>query len=622
MTPSRFWRDAAAVQIFVTIVYLTDVVTAFAAGARWFTPRIFFPSIGLPLAAGWLAFALAFRAQRRVPIALTILTFTGVFFLWTYRLGYWPSIHTARWIAATLAIVAVPLIVSRVRPSHVMIAVPPAVVVYQIAKVITIAAAATTLRRELPAIVIAIVMALVVALVVAIAARISFIERPQLQRAFAAITLALAGIGVIAMVAWSGRSFSVVTQGSEVRVRAQPNAPNIVMVVIDTLRADRLGMYGYRTRPTSPFIDSLAARAGVYRNAYATTSWTVPSIATMFTGLAPEAHGVVVFGAQLPAVPTLAERLHARGYATTAVVSNYLIDADHGFARGFDRFALLYRINSQTGEPSPLWIDALLVGHYWLPNLIASGTPKPAAESVVDETLHAIEGAPRNHPLFVYMHFLDPHHPCDAPPNAATNDWQPAASDRALDAAWSVAYDREVRYVDDQLARFFRNAKLGANTLYVIVADHGEELGERGKRGHGSNLDEAVVRVPLIVIRPNSRALAVDEPFSLTHLADLIESAATARDDIVRAHLIPPPLPETTMTSVQRNGWKLVTTDAGSLHREQLFHLPDETRNELEQQPQIASALRASRDLVPHITAPPITDPELRAKMRALGYIH
>ena len=614
-------RDAAALLAFAVLVWLTDLTAAYAAGARWFTWRFLLPSIGLLFVASWIALGLSLPFRRRLPVALTILAFGGAFLLWTYRLAGWPA-NVTPWLIQTMVIAAAPFLILLMTPRAAVIASPLFVLAYHIAKSVHREGAAAMLHREMPALAVAIGIAIAALLL----ARAPVVNSRRLQEGIVAGGAVVAIGGVVTLFAWSGRSFPIVTSSAVGHGRASAGAPNIVLVLVDTLRVDRLGVYGYRVRPTSPFIDAIAARGDVYRNAYASSSWTVPSVATIFTGLMPQQHGVVVYGCSLPAsVATLAERLRRHGYATSAIVSNYLVDVDHGFGRGFDRFALLVRFNSQTGEPAPIWIDALLVGHFWLPDLVPGGTPKPSAPTVVDEALRAVDVAPRNRPLFLYIHFLDPHHPCDAPVSATTRDWKPGADDRSFDAQWSVQYDREVRYVDDELRRFFDTAqsKLGPNVTMILVADHGEELGERGRRGHGSNLDEALLRVPLVVARPDARGSNVNEAFSLTHLADLVESNAIAQpNEAVRAHLVPPPSPDTTMTAVEHDGWKLVTTDVRSSRSEELFRLPDETRNELRQQPQIASALRTLRDAMPNKTASEVVDPEARAKMRALGYIH
>jgi hypothetical protein len=584
-------RNAAAVQAFAIVAWISDVLAVHVSGARLVTTWWILPSLGTFCAAGWIAFALT----RRVMPAIALLVFAGGVLLWMYRFSH--SRMPVR-VAAAVVLALFPLVVVRFN-ARVAIALAPLFVTgYQLAK------GGMTWRGGLAAIVAALAVSAV-----------GYVPVTRLREAFAVITVPLALVGVVMTIALNGRAFADVTHEVQPRGRTGAHARNVVLVVIDTLRADRLGVYGYRTRPTSPFLDALALSSDVYRNAYATTSWTVPSMATMFTGLLPEQHGVVSYGVPLPGqLPLLAERFRARGYATTAVVSNYLIDVPGGFSRGFDRFALLSRITAQTGAPSPVWCDMLL--------LLAHTTTKAGAASVVDETFRAVAEAPKGRPLFLYVHLLDPHHPPDAPRSQVTGNWRPLPAEAGLDEKWSVEYDREIRYVDDQLERLVHHldATLGRDTLLVIVSDHGEQLGEEGKRGHGNNLDETVMRVPLLV-RWGGVGRQVHGPFSLTQLGALVESEAVRPADVIRAHLIPPADPDTTFRSITRDGWKLVTNDRGSKRREQLFRLPNEQHDRLPDQPQIAAALRVERDRIPLVTAPQLDD-EAKAKLRALGYIH
>jgi arylsulfatase A-like enzyme len=584
-------RNAAAVQAFAIVAWIADVLGLHVSGARLVTPWWILPSLGTFCAAGWIAFALTRRARP----SIALLTLAGGVLLWMYRFSH--SRMSVR-IGAAVALALFPLVILRLTPRVAIALAPLFVTGYQLAK------GGMTWRGGLAAVVAALAVSAV-----------GYVPVTRLREAFAVLTIPLAVVGVVMTIALNGRAFAEVSHDPAPRGRTVGASRNVVLVVIDTLRADRLGVYGYRIRPTSPFLDKVARSSDVYRNAYATTSWTVPSMATMFTGLPPEQHGVVSYGVPLPRqVPLLAERLRARGYATTAVVSNYLIDVPSGFNRGFDRFALLSRITAQTGAPSPMWTDLLM--------LFGHNTSKAGASSVVDETFRALAEAPKGRPLFLYVHFLDPHHPPDAPESNATRTWRPVPEEAALDETWSVAYDREVRYVDEQLERLVHrlDAALGHETLLVVVSDHGEQLGEEGKRGHGNNLDEPLIRVPLLV-RTGGGGRQVAAPFSLTQLASVIQSEAVQPADAIRAHLIPPIDPDTTFRSITRDGWKLVTVDRRSTRREQLFRLPNEQHDRLTEQPQIAAALRAERDKVPLVTAPPLDD-EAKAKLRALGYIH
>jgi hypothetical protein len=161
----------------------------------------------------------------------------------------------------------------------------------------------------------------------------------------------------------------------------------------------------------------------------------------------------------------------------------------------------------------------------------------------------------------------------------------------------------------------------------VIVADHGEQLGEDSKQGHGQNLDEAVIRVPLIIRRPGESGVVIEDRFSLNRLRDVIvdPSKAVPTSSLIRAHLVPPADPSVVWRSIESTEWKLVeiVRDGSRPYRqEQLFHLPDEKKNRAGEFPMIATELRAKLALLPFRAAPHPYDAESAAKLRSLGYLH
>jgi len=296
---------------------------------------------------------------------------------------------------------------------------------------------------------------------------------------------------------------------------------NVVVVVIDTLRPDRLGCYGHE-RGTSPFIDSLAAQGVVFEQAYSTSSWTVPSVASLMTGLPPRGHGcrhgIIHKGSRGLAdqevlaeeIETLAERMRSLGYRTYGVSANPHISREMGFAQGFDQFETL-----------------------WLADA--------AAINGVVEMWQAELTKRRRRPFFLYVHYLDPHAPYHArapwieefaagstnhvPFDSVTPEvrdallvsgWRAAAGDSAAQAAFTAAarqglldlYDSEIGYVDKHLRQLLQRLGVepGRDTV-VVTADHGEEfLEHRGGTGHGKTLYETVVRIPLIWCGPQVKA--------------------------------------------------------------------------------------------------------------------
>jgi len=242
-----------------------------------------------------------------------------------------------------------------------------------------------------------------------------------------------------------------------------------VLVTIDTLRADRLGSYG-STRGLTPSLDAFAREATRFTAAVSQVPLTLPSHATILTGLHPSHHGIRTNdGFRLaPTVPTLAELLKASGYATAAFIGGYPLRASSGLPRGFDRYD-----------------DEFLT---------SPGVTERSADEVMRSAAVWIE-ANRSQPFFAWIHLFDPHSPYAPPaPFAAAHRDAP--------------YDGEVAYTDAASGRFLdrlRQQGLYAPATIVIVADHGESLGEHGERTHGTFLYDATIRVPLLIKLPTVR---------------------------------------------------------------------------------------------------------------------
>ncbi len=303
---------------------------------------------------------------------------------------------------------------------------------------------------------------------------------------------------------------------------AAPEAPPraIVLVTIDTLRADRLGAYGY-TRPTSPFLDRLAREGAVFEQAFASAAHTSPAHASLFTGLHPSQHGVRSNGQGFPdraegGYPTLAETLAGAGYDTAAVSAvNFLRPITRGFrVQDFGGSARGYR----------------------------------TAEGTVDRAVaYLAESRPRER-FFLWLHLYDPHLPHRAPEDLtrefafatpqAVEDWaqgvlakrpgvQGVYPSSAALATRHGNYDAEVRFADREIERLFealRRAGLLDDTLFIVTADHGEGLGDHGYDGHGPLLYDEVLHVPLVLWRGGRYAgLRLD---SLWRHVDLLPTLA------------------------------------------------------------------------------------------------
>lgn len=308
-------------------------------------------------------------------------------------------------------------------------------------------------------------------------------------------------------------------QPQAARPAASPR-PNVLFILLDTLRADLVGRApGPDAR--MPFLSSLAGRATYYPRAYAASSWTLPSIASIFTAQYPSEHGVGQewFQSRLSdSTDTLAGVLAAHGYATVAFSAHDGVNS-RCCGRGFDRFEL-------AGPPQALLRDARDVNAAAL-TWLATAPPSP---------------------WFLYLHYLDVHHyrehpALTAPPgDDAIRDDQTirtkigagalAASDAARRETWDFTptevdrlralYEGEARYVDEQLRALFaeleRRGAL-AHTIVVITADHGEEFGGRGVFGHGTSLYGPVLHVPLLIALPGEAGEQIDEPTQIAGLA-------------------------------------------------------------------------------------------------------
>lgn len=247
--------------------------------------------------------------------------------------------------------------------------------------------------------------------------------------------------------------------------------PDLLLVSIDTLRADRLGCLGY-PGPTSPVIDALARRGLLFPEAYSPAPLTLPAHATLLTGLEPWEHGVRDnANFSLPGeVPTMAERLSAAGYDTAAFVSSYVLASSFGLARGFARY-----------DEIPL--DALKSGAVLVPE-------RPAGETV--EAASRWLERPRRSPFFAWVHLYDPHAPY-APP-------APYAG------RFASPYDGEVAYADAQLGALLERLPHPQRTWLVVVSDHGEGLGDHGEATHGSFLYPSTMRILCLLAPPRGTA--------------------------------------------------------------------------------------------------------------------
>jgi len=291
------------------------------------------------------------------------------------------------------------------------------------------------------------------------------------------------------------------------RYAAAPSK-NVLVISVDTLRPDRLGCYGYE-RPTSPAIDAFAAQGVVFEQAYATSPWTKPSHASLFTGVYPNRHGALSFKtAMAPELPHLAQMLADSGFQTAAIVSNAWLTQD-GLERGFEHF---------------VWEKAYV------------GVRRPTP--VTQRALEWFDARDSDKPFFAFIHYMDVHAdylsmpqyeeqfvgPYEGQHRGTSNELMYFEMGKqpldATDAAHlSERYDAGIRQIDDQLAPLFDYLDaqgLFANTLVLFTSDHGEQFLEHGGVHHGHTQYEEVVRIPFILRAPDLPAAErVAEPVSL-----------------------------------------------------------------------------------------------------------
>ena len=309
--------------------------------------------------------------------------------------------------------------------------------------------------------------------------------------------------------------------------RAQRQFPPIVLVTLDTTRADHLGCYGYG-RPTSPHIDRLAREAVVYRRAIAPGTWTFPSHASLFTGKFATSHGARFDPAgQLQLNQglekgqpswdqyrvrtiaaderTLAALLGDHGYATCGVVAGPWLKKVFGLSKGFVDYDDNH-IGTVNGR---------------------------LAEDVTDAALRWL-ASPVDGPRFLFANYFDPHGPL-VPPAAYARKFlpptDPSAKKEVEEAKRRIAlYDAEINYMDDHVGRLLdglRQRDLFTPAWIIITADHGELLGEHGQTGHGDIPLQGVIRVPMIVKPPGParKTGAVDRWVQLTDVLPMILDA-------------------------------------------------------------------------------------------------
>lgn len=287
----------------------------------------------------------------------------------------------------------------------------------------------------------------------------------------------------------------VLAVGAAVYFAARPSRRfNVLLITLDTTRADRIGCYGYAAAAT-PSLDALARRGVLFERAYAPAPLTLPSHASMLTGLYPPEHGLHNNGqGALPAgLPTLATELRAAGYETGAFIAAVVLEKKFGLSHGFQNY-----------DDDLSQADETQHGHHRY----------RAGKLVIDSALNWLR--PRaGRPVFCWVHLFDPHFP-----------YLPH-TDRFGDQFADRPYDAELAYVDEELGRLFDSLERSGmleQTIVVVAGDHGESLDEHGERAHSMTLYNSALEVPLLIAVPRESrpGLRVAEPVSLVDVCPTV----------------------------------------------------------------------------------------------------
>ncbi len=461
--------------------------------------------------------------------------------------------------------------------------------------------------------------------------------------------------------------------------------PNVLVIVVDCGRADHFGCYGHH-RPTTPNIDAIAREGVIYRNAISAAEWTVPSNASMFTGLLPSQHGAVNLHRHLdPGPPTLAEVLTARGYRTACLANNAFLTPDTGLTRGFqtaDGRVAVARTRDLSHRAMRVVRKVLAV---------SAGHDDRGARLLNRMVSRWVAEPHDDRPFFVFTNFVEVHAPYRWLPRTLRRRYLPdeiddaridrvisrhyrdvLAGDVAFDATdyaiLDAVYDSTLTYLDARLGELFaflRRQGVLDDTLLIVTADHGDNLGDHGLMHHAYSLHETLVHVPLIVRYPPlfPAGTVVDDIVQTLDIFPTVLDVLGIHDEALERTLmgesvvpsrllerrrrfavseLTRPLNEFAQThphvdftpfdrelrAIRTEEWKLIWSSDG---RHELYHLPSdprEERNLIHARPEVARELEGTLMTFWEGVRPaewqgaaPELDDTVKAHLEALGYI-
>lgn len=381
------------------------------------------------------------------------------------------------------------------------------------------------------------------------------------------------------------------------------SSPNILLITVDTLRADRVGA------GLTPTLDRLAAQGLRLTNARSVAPLTLPAHTTIFTGQLPPVHGARLNGQPLAgSASTMAQRLKQAGYQTAAVVGAFVLDRRFGLGAGFDHY-------DDEIDRDPAAVDRLQAD-------------RPAS-IVVDHAIAGLRTMSSDRPWLMWVHLYDPHAPYAPPADARAR----AAGD---------GYNGEVVFTDQQVARLLASVAARPDADHVVtlvMGDHGESLGDHGEATHGMLVSEAAIRVPMIISGRGVPAEVRNDPASLLDiLPTVLRVAGLPTTGLPGRALVGAPAPEaesyaetryptlagwSPIQSLVQDRWKLVVGERARLY--DLVTDPAEASDVAASRTSVVRAMGARLDTLAStpVAAPATTtvSPEVAQRLRALGYV-
>jgi arylsulfatase A-like enzyme/uncharacterized membrane protein YbhN (UPF0104 family) len=443
---------------------------------------------------------------------------------------------------------------------------------------------------------------------------------------------------------------------------ALADAPNVLLIVVDTLRADVLSCYGGPVE--TPALCSLGEDGGTRFKGFAHASWTKPSFASLLSSTLPSTHGVMPKPSALPdGVELVSETLQAHGYATGGIVSNINLAPSFGFDQGYDEYRYLapdYLFGAaESSSKTVLYQIARRVG-LRLKGGHRVGDYYQNAETVNAVALPWLERHAGSR-WFLLLHYMDPHDPYFAHPYDGTAIARVDAEDPdpAQAARMRELYEGEVRWTDEHVATLFERLRalgLWDQTMIVLTADHGEEFHEHGGWWHGKTLYEDQIHVPFLIKWPKGVAGPADGDGEIVrHLdivptilaragaaapaaaqgIDLLAQPLAARSEAARTHFAEEDHEGNVLEAVRTRDWKLIDANDGNprgLPPHELFAIeddPNEQRNVIDSHAAVADELRQHGEAQRQLAASRAVegggaadiDREECERLRVLGYV-